>query len=50
MQAYVLVDDSNEEQVTTLHETGTGELRPRLPNSSFGSRAFTIEQTPFCVA
>jgi hypothetical protein len=28
MQAYVFVDDSNDEQVTTLHETtGTRQLR-----------------------
>lgn len=29
MQAYLFADDSNDEQVTTLHETGTGELRAR---------------------
>jgi hypothetical protein len=43
MQVYVFVDDSNDEQATTLHETGTGEPRPRLPNASFVSRAFTTD-------
>ena len=27
MRAYVSVYDSNDEQATILHETGTGELR-----------------------
>ena len=28
VRPYVFVDDSNDVQTTTLHETGTGELRP----------------------
>jgi hypothetical protein len=45
MQAYVFVDDSNGEQVTTFHETtGTRELRALgLLNTSFVSRTFTTD-------
>jgi hypothetical protein len=43
MQTCVFVDDSNDEQAATLHETGTREPRPRLPNVSFVSRAFTTD-------
>jgi hypothetical protein len=38
MRSSVFVDDSNDEQATTLHETGTGAT-----NASFASRAFTTD-------
>ncbi len=44
MQAYVFVDDSNDEQAATLHETGTGELRAP------GFLTRHSRQTPFGVA
>ena len=39
MRAYVFVYDSNDEQTTILHETGTGELR-NLDFLTLESRAF----------
>jgi len=44
MQAYVFVDDNNNEQAGTLHETGTGELRAP------GFLTRHSRQTPFGVA
>jgi hypothetical protein len=49
MPAYVFVDDSNDEQATTLYETGTGELRALgFPTRHLGP--VHSLQTPFGVA
>ena len=51
MRVYIFVNDSNDEQATTLHETGTGELfalGPRLPSASFES--LDSRHTPLIVA
>jgi len=47
MRAYVFVDDSDDEQMTTLHDAGTGEL---LPNASFQLGPMHSGQTLFGVA
>jgi hypothetical protein len=49
MRDYVFVDDSSDEQVTTLHETDTGELRALgFPTRHLG--LVHSRQTPFGVA
>jgi hypothetical protein len=50
MRAYIFIGDSNNEQTTTLDETGTGERRAIIDGSSLLSYPFPTMTGSLCPA